>query len=150
MPLAICGILNRGGRRSEVPVVYDLTNAAPIRTLSRLVEADCFNKVRLALGRFCNPYEVELNDLRVRVTLERRQWVACSLIKDFPLMAWVDFEGADRRLHEPVACRLHLYHAGAGLLMNQVPVALAEVLGERLRRTVCGSGSPIPWPGHRR
>ncbi|MDA8391138.1 MAG: hypothetical protein M0Z76_10485 [Gammaproteobacteria bacterium] len=131
-------------------MIYDLTNATPIRTIPKLIEAGCFNKVLLALGRFRSPYEIALDDLRVRVILERRQWVGCSLINDFPLMAWVDFDSANRGLHEPVACRLHLYHFHAGLLMGRVPAALESALTERLGGAIQAGVPPIPWPGHRR
>ncbi len=130
-------------------MAFDLTDVTPIRTMPKLIEARCFNSVRLALRRFKDPCEIPLPGLRVRVILERKQWVVCSLINDFPLMAWVDFASRGRGLHEPVACRLHLYHFHAGLLMGRIPAALEQALGDRFGAAILGEGPPIPWPGHR-
>ncbi len=102
--------------------------------MSRTIDAACYNRVCLAVARLGEPLEVEIASLRLTVHVERRLWVARSLINAIPLMAWLDFDVARSALHEPVSCRVHLYHFHAGLLMGHTPQLLAGVLEDRLSR----------------
>lgn len=102
--------------------------------MPKLIEASCYNRVLLALARLGEPLDVDLAALRMSIRVERRVWLARSLVNDIPLMAWVDFEGGRRALHVPVSCRIHLYHFHAGLLMGHAPQCLAHALAERLAR----------------
>ena len=74
---------------------------------------------------------------------ERRLWLGRSLINDIPLMAWLDFQVTGRGLHEPVPCRLHLYHFHAGLLAGHAPQRLAAALEERLARRQRGGSQRV-------
>ena len=52
---------------------------------------------------------------------------------DLPVLAWHTFEVHGRgTLHEPIGCRLELYHIYAGLVMGTALDALQEVLKVRL------------------
>lgn len=115
-------------------MTFDPRTRVPIRTLLKTIEASCYNRVLLALARLGEPLEVELPALRMSIRAERRVWVGRSLINDIPLMAWLEFQAADRGLHEPVPCRLHLYHFHAGLLAGHAPQCLAAALEARLAR----------------
>ncbi len=113
-------------------MAFDPRTRTPIRTFPKVIEAPCYNRVLLALARLGEPLEVEIQKLRMSIRVERRHWLASSLINDIPLMAWLDFQAADRGLHEPVPCQVHLYHFHAGLLVGHAPQCLANVLEERL------------------
>jgi hypothetical protein len=52
--------------------------------------------------------------------------------EELPLLAWSDFDTRRSGLDQPVACRLHLYHAHAGLLMGVALDALDAGLKARL------------------
>lgn len=119
-------------------MTFDPRTRVPIRALPKTIEASCYNRVLLALARFGEPLEVELPALRMTMRAERRVWLGRSLINELPLMAWLDFQVMDRGLHEPVPCRLHLYHFHAGLLAGHVPRCLAAALEERLGRRHSG------------
>ncbi len=54
---------------------------------------------------------------------------------DLPLLAWRDVETAGRAaLHEPLLCKLHLYHTHEGIIAGKALTVLHQVWNERLRR----------------
>lgn len=116
-------------------MAFDVGAVAPIRTVDKQIEARCYNRARLAMTRRGEPLEVVIAALRVRMTLESRVWVARSLVNDTLLMAWAEFDHRRCALHEPVSCRLHLYHFHAGLLMGRVPLMLETLLEDCLARS---------------
>ncbi len=130
-------------------MTFDPRTRVPIRTLPKTIEACCYNRVLLALARLGEPLEVELPALRMSIRAERRVWLGRSLINDIPLMAWLGFQVVDRGLHEPVPCRLHLYHFHAGLLAGHAPQCLAVALEARLAKW-SGAGSHCVAPLVRR
>lgn len=125
-------------------MAFDPRAHIPIRTLSKTIDASCYNRIALALARLGDPLEAELPALRMTIRVERRLWLGRSLINDVPLMAWLNFQVAGRGLHEPVLCQLHLYHFHAGLLVGQAPLSLAACLQERLtQRQGTHEGRPV-------
>ena len=107
----------------------------PLRTLPKTIEAAYYNRVRLALLRIGNPLRVGLPGLRgLEAIVDSDTWtVVDSLRTDNPVLAWCDFEVASRQaLHEPVQCRLNLYHNQAGLIMGTALEALQLELKKRL------------------
>lgn len=132
----------RGGKG----VAMKLEGVPPLRTLPKVVEARCFNKVRLALVRLGGPLSVEIPYLRIEVTLDRRCWIGRSLINGIPLLAWTEFAVRGRGLHQNVPCALHLYHFHAGLLMGTVLDNLCTELDCRLDRGDRPRGTPdVAW-----
>ena len=103
----------------------------PLRTLTKVVQAPCYNRIRVALSREHGPLRIEVPQLRLELEFQRRLWVGRSLINDIPLLVWTDFQTRDRALHEPVSCQLHLYHFLAGLIMGTALDGACDVLGER-------------------
>jgi hypothetical protein len=110
-----------------------LPDAHPIRSVPKLIEAACYNRVRLALKRISNPLLVVLPRLQVEVNLDDKSWV-CQRPEEgsMLMMAWTDFEVHRPSLHEPVPCTLHLYHMHSGLLMGIVPEELTLELDKLL------------------
>lgn len=109
----------------------------PLRTLPKIVEAQLFNRVRLALLRQGSPLRLPLHGLRgVDVILERHRWLAVDRFRnDMPILAVTDFETADRSdLHLPINCRLHLYHYHAGLVSGVIVTAIEAALERQANR----------------
>lgn len=103
----------------------------PLRTLPKIVEAQLFNRVRLALLRQGSPLRLPLHGLRgVDVILERHRWLAVDRFRnDMPILAVTDFETTDRSdLHLPINCCLHLYHYHAGLVSGVIVTAIETAL----------------------
>ncbi|MHB1586245.1 MAG: hypothetical protein ACYCRH_04360 [Acidiferrobacteraceae bacterium] len=116
----------------------ELEGVSPLRTLSKSIEADCYNKVRLAVLRLPRPVRVELPRLRLEMELDRSCWIARSLVTGAPMLSWCRFVTRGRALHQPVTCELHLYHTHAGLLMGTALDHLCIMLDDAL--------SQSPWP----
>lgn len=107
----------------------------PLRALPKQVEAAFYNRVCLALHRIGCPLRLQLPAHKgLAVILDHGGWLCVDAARnDQPVLAWHAFEVQGRAsLHEPVACRLALYHTCAGLLMGTVLDALEEVLKDRL------------------
>lgn len=110
----------------------------------KVVPAASYNRIRLALARTRGSLQVELPQLRLKLEFQRRVWVGRSLVNDTPLLVWTEFETRARALHEPVPCRLHLYHFLAGLMMGSALDAACDVLEGRRSRSV-GAESWARW-----
>jgi hypothetical protein len=106
----------------------------PLRTFPKRLEAAYYNRVRVALRRFGNPLRVALPEHNgLHAILEDAAWVCVdSTRNDLPVLAWLGFANRRERLHEPVDCRLELYHCRAGLIMSTALEALDRSLRERL------------------
>ena len=115
-------------------MTFDPRTHVPIRILPKTIDAACYNRISLALARLGEPLNVEIGALRMMIRVERRLWVARSLVNEIPLMAWVNFQVGGRGLHEPVPCQVRLYHFHAGLLMGHAPQLLADKLDSRLEQ----------------
>ena len=107
----------------------------PLRIMPKVIEATTFNLARLALLRVADPLRVSLTDHRcLDVILSQQQWLcvdACS--EDQPILAWREFDMQHRdALHQPINCKLYLYHMHAGLIMGTARDCLAQVLTDLL------------------
>ncbi len=115
--------------------MIDLQALYPLRSWPKVVDATCYNQARLALRRIANPLRVTLPGHRgLQVILGDRAWLCVDALRDDqPVLAWCDFETAGRgALHEPVHCRLNVYHLHAGLIMGSALEALAHGLQAEL------------------
>ncbi len=107
----------------------------PMRILPKEIEATTFNLVRLALLRVADPLRVSLTDHRcLDVILSQQQWLCVdSCAEDQPILAWREFDMHHRdALHQPINCKLYLYHMHAGLVMGTARDCLAQVLTDLL------------------
>ncbi|WP_455204826.1 hypothetical protein [Kaarinaea lacus] len=61
------------------------------------------------------------------------------VLNDLPVAAWTDFEvGSRDNLHQPIKCRIRLYHANASMILERIIEAMELVLGEQLARLAEG------------
>lgn len=109
-----------------------LDGLIPLRVLPKNIDAACYNHIRVLLLRSKIPLRVDVPRHRgLEAILTDKVWLCIDATRDDqPILAWSDFEVAGRTaLHEPVACRLNLYHIHAGLVMGSVLDALAASTG---------------------
>jgi hypothetical protein len=117
----------------------------PLRSLPRHLEAPYYNRVRLALMRLGRPLRVVLPQHRgLEAILDDDAWVCVDATRgDLPVLAWRAFGATGRvSLHEPIDCRLDLYHWHAGLIMGTALDALDSALRARLG-SCCQSGADV-------
>ena len=113
-----------------------IDDITPLHLMEKTIDADYYNHVRLALMRIANPLRVELPGHRgLEIILHDSYWFCIdSLRDDQPVMAWCDFDTRvhNQALHQPVTCRLCIYHLHAGLVMGSALEALDQTLVEKL------------------
>ena len=100
-------------------------------TLHKVISAEDYNRVRLALKRIHNPLQFELISMRcLEISLHDKYWLCFDYcMGGNPIMAWTNFEVSGRSaLNAPVECELRLYHHQAGLVMGQVLESLGHSL----------------------
>ena len=88
----------------------------------------------MALRRLRNPLRISLPKLRsLDLILEDDAWIIVDReLNDIPVLAWLDFETKSRGLHEPVVCKLNLYHAHGLIIVEKAMEAMALLIGEQL------------------
>lgn len=104
-------------------------------TLRKVIEAEDYNRVRLALRRISNPLQLELASMKcLEIVLTDHYWLCIdSCMGDRPVLAWTAFEVSGRTaLNTSVACELRLYHSHGGLVMGEVLQKLGQVLNQKL------------------
>jgi hypothetical protein len=110
-----------------------LRELEPLRVWPKLIPAAHYNSVRLALRRLGCPLRHQLERPALILLLHEDFWAGMApWDEDLPLLAWTGFDTRRSALDQPVACRLHLYHAHAGLLMGVALEALDAGLKARL------------------
>jgi len=131
--------VRRFTRHEEVPV-YE-------HRATRLA-ANCFNRVALLLKRSDGELRIALPSLHhLDLILQPEAWIVVDrALNDVPLFAWTDFRvDPEHRLHQPVPCRLRLFHAQAGLLLRRVLDDLEGQLDDRLGAP--GDARVLPFRG---
>ncbi len=131
-------------RHDEVPFLVERITA---------MEALYFNRAKLALNRLNSQLRLPIPGLKtLDLIVQENAWIVVDrAFNDVPVIAWSDFD-ADTRdtLHQPIRCRLRLYHAHASIILGRVLKAMDELLDQRLHQTEAASGSGIlvfPGPG---
>jgi len=66
--------------------------------------------------------------------LQKDAWIIVDrVLNDVPVVAWTDFQTEHRTtLHEPIKCRIRLYHAHGAIIMQRTLEAMELILGEML------------------
>lgn len=101
----------------------------PIRSIPFFLEAELYNRARLALLRNDGYLEVELDGLAIDLVLEKNCWTGyVNYQTSLPMIAWNDFESKRSSLNAPVACTMHLYHQHAWLQSQRCLQALDNIL----------------------
>jgi len=125
---------------SEIPrvnsIMYTRHEDVPLyEVCDGRLDANHYNHVQIALNHLGESLRLALPRLRsLELILQRDAWIVVdSALGDVPVIAWSDFETGHRTaLHEPVACRIRLYHASADILLERVLEAMELLLGEQL------------------
>lgn len=122
--------------------MYTRHNEVPVyQCLAGVVEAVHFNRVQTAFRRLGEEIRLTIPGLKtVDLILQQDAWIIVDrAFHDLPVAAWGDFDTLHRdALHTPVPCRLKLYHANAGIIINRVLDAMELLLGERLLKAETG------------
>jgi len=118
-------------------VLNNLREIPPLREFPKMVDAPCFNAVRVALLRLGSPLRIELERPRLLMLIDGQHWVAVSPWDEYmPLLLWKDFDlGQRANLHESVRCTLALFDHRAGLVMGTALDALYSELRAQLSPT---------------
>ncbi|WP_455209662.1 hypothetical protein [Kaarinaea lacus] len=99
------------------------------------VNAGHFNHVQVALKKLGDSIRFPIPKLKhLDLILEKDAWVIVDhVLNDIPVAAWTDFQTQQRSdLHQPIRCRLRLYHANADLILARTLEAMELLLGEQL------------------
>jgi hypothetical protein len=123
-------------RREQNLALFSMNlHRTALRTFPKMIDAACYNRVRLALRRLGRPLRIALDHHRgLEVILDDQCWLCVdSFHNDMPILAWHRFDTADRwGLHVPVPCSLEVYHLHGGLVMGSVLEALEQALDQQL------------------
>lgn len=114
-------------RHDEVPV-YEQREG--------VLNAAFYNHVQVALNRLSGPLRMAIPGLRtLDLILQRDAWVVVDhALGDLPVAAWSHFHRAESSaLHVPVECRIRLYHAHAGMILQRVLEQMEGKLSEALK-----------------
>lgn len=112
-------------------------NELPVfRSRPESVDAERYNRVRLALRRLEAPLRIELPELRsLDFIVEDDMWAIVDRdLNDIPVVAWTDFEHRST-LHQPVHCTLRYYHTHADAVIETALHKLDGILEARLLST---------------
>jgi hypothetical protein len=103
------------------------------------VDARYFNRVQIALHRLGESIRFAIPKLKhLDLILEPHTWIIVDrVLNDIPVAAWTGFESGQRdNLHQPVRCRIQLYHANADMVLARTLEAMETLLGEQLSQLV--------------
>ncbi len=116
--------------------MYTRLNDIPILELrDSSIDALHFNHVQVALKRINNSLRYTIPKLRhLDLILEKEAWIIVDrALNDIAVAAWTDFAVEHREnLHQPIPCKLRLYHANAGIILDRTLDAMELLLGEQL------------------
>jgi len=116
--------------------MYTRLNDIPILELiDSSIDALHFNHVQVALKRIDNSLRYPIPKLRhLDLILEKEAWIIVDrVLNDIAVAAWTDFAAGHREnLHQPIPCKLRLYHANASMILDRTLDAMELLLGEQL------------------
>lgn len=114
-------------RHDEVPV-YEQRDG--------VLDANFYNHVQVALHRLGAHLRMAIPGLRtLDLILQRDAWIVVDhALNDLPVAAWSHFHRVESSaLHVPVACRIRLYHANAGMILQRVLEQMEGKLSDALK-----------------
>jgi len=100
------------------------------------LDAVHYNHVQYALNHLGDSIRLQLPRLKhLDLILEKQAWIIVDrVLNDVPIAAWTEFETARREsLHQPIKCKLNLYHMHAHLVLQHSLEAMELLLGEQLQ-----------------
>lgn len=108
------------------------------------IEAKYFNIAQTALKRSKDLIRFKIPGLNhLDLLIQEDAWIIVDrVLNDMPVVAWSGFntEGRDN-LHQPVACKVRLYHFGARVVLNTTLNAMQEILGQTLKEQASGDSA---------
>jgi len=99
------------------------------------IPANYYNHVQVALKRLGEELRFPIPKLKhLDLMLQKDAWIIVDrVLNDVPVVAWTDFQTEHRTtLHEPIKCRIRLYHAHGAIIMQRTLEAMELILGEML------------------
>ncbi len=99
------------------------------------IPANHYNHVQLALKRLGEDLRFPIPKLKhLDLILQKDAWIIVDrVLNDVPVAAWTDFQTEHRAsLHEPIKCRIRLYHAHGAIILQRTLEAMELILGEKL------------------
>jgi hypothetical protein len=99
------------------------------------IPANYYNHVQVAFKRLGEDLRFPIPKLRhLDLILQNDAWIIVDrVLNDVPVVAWTDFQTEHRAtLHEPIKCRIRLYHAHGAIIMQRTLEAMELILGEML------------------
>jgi len=114
----------------------DDPNIQPLRIFPYKMPASMYNTIRLGILRIRDPLVLTLKrQPNIKFFLNNRRWIVMdTILFDFPLVVWRDFETKNRAIHESVNCKVYVYHMMAGRLMGTALYEVEEYLNDLLHR----------------
>ena len=112
----------------------DHTDISPFRILDHQIQAPLYNTIRLGMLRIANPLILRLPELHnVKCYLFDDKWICVDLISnEYPLVVWQEFDTQHRGIHEPIFCKVHVYHIMAGRVMGTALYAIENYVNTTL------------------
>ena len=109
----------------------------PLRIFPQLMEASLYNTIRLGILRIANPLILTLDKQpNIKCYLHSNKWIFVdTILHEFPLVVWRDFDLKNRGIHEPVHCNVHVYHMMAGRLMGTGLYAVQDYINTELHKS---------------
>lgn len=109
----------------------------PLRIFPQKMDGALYNTIRLGILRIANPLILTLDKQpNIKCYLRNDKWVFVdTIMHEFPLVVWRDFELGNRGIHEPVNCKVHVYHMMAGRLMGTGLYVIEDYINQTLHRT---------------
>ena len=114
------------------------------------VAASDFNRVCRALKRHGPEIRLSIPGLKTMdIIIQPQAWVVVDrAFNDLPIVAWTEFEDADRdALHRPIGCRLVFFHGHASMIQKRVFEAMESLLDQLLDSDQAPTFRVLDFPG---
>ncbi|HEY5604700.1 MAG TPA: hypothetical protein VIM41_16480 [Gammaproteobacteria bacterium] len=115
--------------------MYSRLNDIPVLELrDSAISALHFNLVQRALKRTNNALRYPLPKLKhLDLIMEKGAWIIVDrVLNDIAVAAWTDFAAEHRQnLHQPIPCKLRLYHINADMILDRTLDTMELLLGEQ-------------------
>lgn len=116
--------------------MYSRLDDIPVfESIPSQLDATHFNHVQYALNHLGDSIRLQIPRLKhLDLILEKQAWIIVDrVLNDIPVAAWTEFETKQREnLHQPIKCKLNLYHTHAHMILEHSIEAMELLLGEQL------------------
>jgi hypothetical protein len=125
-----------GKKGNQATDMYSRLNDVPVfESYPTQLDATHFNHVQYALNHLGDSIRLRIPRLKhLDLILEKQAWIIVDrVLNDIPIAAWTKFETKQREnLHQPIKCKLSLYHIHAHMILEHSIEAMELLLGEQL------------------